>query len=80
MLCRPSLAAPYSWSVIEVVLYCLDYDLCKACLIWTLDALPLEMVVDSSDKHGLSVIARRSCNKVRFLDYPDDPMYHFDNL
>ena len=38
-----SWAAPYSWSLTEIALYCLDCDLFEACLIWTLDSLSVEM-------------------------------------
>ena len=56
VLFRPPWAALHSWSVIKIVLYCLDCDLFEACLILTLDSLFLEMVVDSSDNRGLSVL------------------------
>ena len=43
MLFRPSWVAPYSWRMIEIVLYCLDCFFFKACLTWTLNSLFLQM-------------------------------------
>ena len=43
MLLRPSWVAPYTWRMTEIVLYCLDCDLFKACLTWTLNSLFLQM-------------------------------------
>ena len=56
MLFRPTWAVLRSWSVIEIVPYCLDLDLFEACLILTLDVLFLEMVVNSSDSRGPSAL------------------------
>ena len=80
MFLTPSWDAPYPWSVIKILLYCLECDPFEACRIWTVDSLSLEMVVDSSGDRGLIVLAHRSCNNVGFLDYPDDSMEHFDDL
>ena len=71
MLFRPTWAALYSWSEIQIVLSCRECDLFGACLILTLDSLFLEMVADSSDNCGLSVLACHSCSNVGCLDYPD---------
>ena len=72
MLFRPTWAVLCSWSVIEIVPYCLDSDLFAACLILTLDVLVLEMVVDSSDNRGPSALARHSCSNAEFLNYLGD--------
>ena len=50
MLFRPTWAALCSWSVIQIVPYCLDLDLFEASLTLTLNVLSLEMVVDSSEE------------------------------
>ena len=80
MLSRPTWAALYSWSVIKTVLYFLDCDPFEACLILILDSFFLEKVVDFSDIRLLSVLARHSCGKVRFFDYPDHFIHHPDAL
>ena len=38
-LLRPPQVAPYSWSVIKILLSCLDCDLFKACPTCTLDSV-----------------------------------------
>ena len=58
--------------------YCLDLALFEACLILTLDVFFLEMVVNSSDNRGPSVLARHSCSNAGSLDYPDDLTDHSD--
>ena len=72
MLSRPTWAVLCSWSVMEIVPYCLYSDIFEACLILTLDVPFLEMVVNSSDSRGPSVHARHSCSNTEFLDYPGD--------
>ena len=77
---RPSWAAPYSSSVTEIVLYCLDCDLFETYLILDLDSLFLEMVVDSFDNRELSALACHSCSNVGFLDFFDDSISHSEAL
>ena len=48
-------------------------------LLTYLLTLFLEMVLDSSGNGGLSVLARRSCSNVGFLDYHDNSMDHLDD-
>ena len=69
MLFRPTWDVLCSCCVIKIVPYCLDSDFFEACLILTLDVLFLEMVVDSSDSCGQSVLARHSCSNAAFLDH-----------
>ena len=45
MLLRPLWVASYSWSVIQLVLYCLGCILFEACLTWIVQLLFLRMVV-----------------------------------
>ena len=78
VLLRPLRVVTYSWSVIEIALYCLGCDLFEACLTWILEPLFLGMVVDSSRNRGLSVLARHRCSNVTFLDCHDDSIDHFD--
>ena len=69
MLFSPTWGILCSWSVIEIILYSLNLDRFEACLILTLDALFLEMLVDSSDSRGPSALARHSCSNAESLDY-----------
>ena len=68
MLLRPSWAAPYSCSVIELILERLSFDIFEACLTRILERLFLWMVVDCSGNGGLSVLARVSYSNVPFFD------------
>ena len=78
MLFRPTWAVLCSWTVNEIVPYCLDLDLVEACLSLTLDVLLLKMVVDSSDSRGPSALACHSCSNVELLDYLDNSTDHSD--
>ena len=72
-----SWVAPYSSGVIEIVIYCLGFDLLRVCLTWIPEPLFFWMVVDPSGNPGLSVLARHRCSNVGFLDCNDDLINDF---